>query len=137
MAQDWRQGGGRIVFVGHQEGIKGALTVRENLKFWSALMGTGDPETALNTMGLRQLQDRFARNLSAGQRRRLALARLLLGSWDLWLLDEPFTALDDWARTILLQSIREHLASGGMAIIAGHDNLDLPGSSAMLEEVVA
>jgi heme exporter protein A len=134
LQQDWREGGGRILYLGHQDGVKPGLSVGENLRFWADLMGTGGAAKALSAMALAPLEDRFARSLSAGQRRRLALSRLALGHWDLWLLDEPMTALDEQGRALVLGLVRAHLEAGGTAVIAGHEALDLPGARMILGE---
>lgn len=108
--------------VGHLTGIKPSLTVAENLRFWATLYGGGGLAVtdALEAAGLGGLAHFEAGILSAGQSRRLALARLLVSPRPLWLLDEPTSALDtqgaDWVRAL----IGRHLDSGGMAIIATH-----------------
>ena len=98
---------GRIVYVGHLDALKAALTVHDNLAFWARLGGAAAAVTdaALARIGLDHLADLPARFLSAGQRRRLNLARLLLGRAPLWLLDEPTTSLDAAATAILADII--------------------------------
>ena len=126
LAQEWQENGGRIAYVGHQDGIKSGLSVAENLTFWRDQWRGGDIRPGLAAMDLEPHKDRMARSLSAGQRRRLALSRLALGTFELWLLDEPTTALDTQARELLQRLIGAHLAKGGSALIAGHDPMELP-----------
>jgi len=117
-------------FVGHLDAVKGALTVGENLDFGRTLLGGGGIETdaALKKLGIGSLADVPAQILSAGQRRRLALARLLVATRPLWLLDEPSTALDSEGQRTLIQLIVEHRASGGSVIAATHMALDISGA---------
>jgi heme exporter protein A len=114
-------------FVGHFDAVKGALTVAENLAFGSALLGgSGVPVTAaLDRLGIGALKDLPGEVLSAGQRRRLALARLLAAPRPIWLLDEPTAALDAAGQQTLAELMREHRAHGGMVIAATHMQLDL------------
>ncbi|MCW5682462.1 MAG: heme ABC exporter ATP-binding protein CcmA [Xanthobacteraceae bacterium] len=120
-----------IHYLGHAGAVREALTVSENLEFWRDLYGGGGkltPETALHRLHLLPLQDLPARNLSAGQKRRLAIARLLTIRRPLWLLDEPDAALDTEGRAVLTGIITEHRAGGGMAMIASHGTLDVAPS---------
>ena len=112
----------RLAFVGHQDAVKPGLTTAENLHLWASI-GGGDARAALGAFNLAQLADRPARFLSAGQRRRLALSRLALRHRALWLLDEPITALDAESRAAFQALLKAHLALGGIAIIATHDDL--------------
>jgi heme exporter protein A len=117
-------------YGGHADGNKAVLTVAENLAFWAALHGNGDVvrtvEVAMNRMKLSDLGDRAAGELSAGQKRRLGLARLLVtGRW-LWLLDEPTVSLDAASVSLFAGVVRDHLAGGGAAVIATHIDLGLP-----------
>jgi heme exporter protein A len=114
-------------YVGHLDTLKPALSVLENLQFWAQMLGGRREDTgkALDQVGLRPLADFPAGVLSAGQRRRLALARLIAAARPLWLLDEPTTAIDAAARERLYDLIRVHLAGGGLAMIATHDELPM------------
>lgn len=117
-------------FLGHLDAVKGALTVSENLDFSRALLGGGgvSNETALARLGLGALSGLPAHVLSAGQRRRLALARLLAARRSIWLLDEPTAALDAAGKEVLTDMILEHRAGGGMVIAATHLELELEGA---------
>jgi heme exporter protein A len=112
-------------FLGHAVAIKEALTVSENLAFWRDLYGqaSASVEKSLAQLRLAALAELPARVLSAGQKRRLALARLVAIRRRLWLLDEPDTALDAEGRAVLLELIAGHRAGGGMAVIASHGTL--------------
>lgn len=117
---------GKVAYQGHMDALKPAFTVRQNLDFWMQFSGSSaDGEKALADVGLAPLADLPAKLLSAGQRRRLALARLVAVQKPLWLMDEPTAALDSAGRAMVAQLVEAHLASGGMAIIASHDELDL------------
>jgi heme exporter protein A len=107
-------------YAGHLDGVKAMLTVAENLGFWAAVMGGGSVDTALAAFDLAPLADRPARSLSAGQKRRLGLARLLLAGRKLWLLDEPTVSLDTAALGLFARAVKAHLAEGGAALIASH-----------------
>jgi heme exporter protein A len=112
-------------YIGHQSGVKPHLTVKENLKLNTALQGGDDVSiaTAIVKTGLQNQQDTRAQLLSAGQLRRLALARLILTSRPLWILDEPAAALDTAGQALLTQLMTDHIFQGGMAIVATHQNL--------------
>ena len=116
-----------IHYVGHQNGIKPNLTVQENLQLSSALMGKSVPPTGslLTQIGLMHYRDTKAALLSAGQLRRLSLARLLINTFKIWLLDEPLTALDGVGQSLLTQVLNQHLANGGIGILATHQALPL------------
>ena len=113
--------------VGHADGVKPVLSVGENLAFWAAISETRSEtvghrvQTALSRVGLDSLSEMPARFLSAGQRRRLNLARLLAAPARLWLLDEPAAGLDEGSAAVLESMIASHLARGGMAVVATHD----------------
>jgi heme exporter protein A len=115
-----------LAYAAHADGLKGALTAEENLAFWAAINGQGGVEAALTAMDLRALRDRPARNLSAGQKRRLGLARLLVTGRPVWLLDEPTVSLDVASVALFAGVLRGHLASGGSALVATHVDLGLP-----------
>jgi heme exporter protein A len=114
-------------FVGHLDAVKGALTAGENLDFYRALLGGGGAanETALKRFGLSALADLPAQVLSAGQRRKLALARLLVSPRPIWLLDEPSTSLDAAGKEALNGMMAEHRTRGGMIVAATHAELEL------------
>jgi heme exporter protein A len=119
-------------YLGHADGVKGALTAGENLAFAAAMLGGQSSretqEEALARVGLAHVIDFPARLLSAGQRRRVGLARLLVAHRTLWLLDEPATALDAAAQTALLALMRGHLGGGGIIVAATHAPLGLEGA---------
>jgi heme exporter protein A len=116
----WR---GRIAYVGHADPVKAGLTLRDNLGFWAALNGGGDVDRALDRFGLAALADTPGRFLSAGQKRRANLARLLVQQATLWLLDEPTTALDAASVGRLADAVADHRAGGGMVMAATHIDL--------------
>lgn len=111
-------------YLGHLDGIKLALTVAENLAFWRDFYGRNetprDLPTALEEVGLDHLARLPAAYLSAGQRRRLSIARLLVAHRPVWLLDEPTSALDAMSEARFLSLVNRHLAAGGLVIAATH-----------------
>lgn len=111
---------GPPAYAAHSDAVKGQMTVAENLTFWAGLHGRGDIAPALAAMALGPLHDRPAMHLSAGQRRRLGLARLWVTGRALWLLDEPTVSLDAESTARLNDGIAAHLAGGGAAVIATH-----------------
>jgi heme exporter protein A len=121
-----------IHYLGHLDGLKTALTVRQNLEFWRVLWKGGAIDAALTRLGLDSLADLRVGVLSAGQRRRVALARLLVARRPLWLLDEPATALDVTAEATLGAIVSEHIAGGGMAMVATHRSLPVPAATLAL-----
>ena len=126
-------------FVGHLAALKDALTVSENLAFWVELYGGNAADLAgvLEKFRLDRLASLSARVLSAGQRRRLALARLAAIRRKLWLLDEPDTALDAEGRAMLVGVIAGHRAQGGTVVMASHGTLDAaPSQEISLAEVM-
>ena len=117
----------RVVYVGHADAVKPALSVRDNVSFWAEINGGGglDPDAALTALGIPHLVDLPARYLSAGQRRRVALTRILTTKAPLWLLDEPTTALDSAAAAMLADLIKNHRTQGGMVVTSTHTDLGL------------
>ena len=114
----WRA---EIAYLGHLDAAKPELTPREDLRFWTRMRGARtDRGVALDRLGLTPLADLPCRMLSAGQRRRLALARIAASGAQLWLLDEPFNALDDAAARMFAALLAEHRARGGLALLAAH-----------------
>ena len=109
-------------YVGHLNAVKASLTVAENATFWGRFLGgaRGRLDAALETFGLMTLRDIPAGYLSAGQRRRLGLTRLLLAERSLWLLDEPTASLDEAAQQILTRVVNAHLAASGLVVSATH-----------------
>jgi heme exporter protein A len=132
----------RVNYIGHLDGVKGMLTVTENLRFWGEM--TKDDQTArqirdradlaLVTFGIANLADLPARSLSAGQRRRVALARLIVRPALIWLLDEPATALDTAALAALDHAMAAHLGAGGIVIMATHEAARRPSPRIDLDE---
>jgi heme exporter protein A len=114
-------------YLGHQDALKPALSVGENLRFWIGFFGgkAAETATALATVGLDALADLPAAYLSAGQRRRLSIARLLAVRRPIWLLDEPMSTLDAAAQERLTGLMRAHLASGGLILAATHGALGI------------
>jgi len=109
--------------IGHLSGVKRALSVAENARFWARYLGGGAIDEALERFGLAEHGDLAAGLLSAGQARRLALARLLLADRPLWLLDEPAESLDAASRALLAELIGGHLDAGGLVVAASHYGL--------------
>jgi heme exporter protein A len=111
-------------YLGHQDALKTALTVSENLSFWIGYLGgAGRADSALKAVGLGELSDLPAAYLSAGQRRRLSLARLVAIHRPIWLLDEPTASLDASAQKMLASMMRDHLKRGGLIVAATHTPL--------------
>jgi heme exporter protein A len=113
-------------YVGHLDAVKSVLTVRENLGFWARLMGTANIDAALHAFSLGSLADDPAGILSQGQKRRLALSRLLIAWQAVWLLDEPTVGLDAASLDQLRSLITAHRAKGGLVVAATHVSLELP-----------
>jgi heme exporter protein A len=116
-----------LVWLGHRTGLKADLTLVENLRFESALRPTidADIDAVLERLAIHRLKKLPLRSLSAGQQRRVALARLLLARAPLWLVDEPFTNLDRDGRALVRDIVSEHLTKGGMCIMAAHQDVDI------------
>jgi heme exporter protein A len=125
-----------IAYRGHQEALKRDLTVAENLGFQAALWGRAPEfDGLLEELKLRELAHMRARYLSAGQRRRAALAMLLSSGAKLWLLDEPTTNLDSEGRGVLIERVHRHLQSGGLAVIATHQPDEFATRGALMIEL--
>jgi heme exporter protein A len=109
-------------YIGHSNAVKPSLTVAENAGFWGGFLGgaSGRLDVALEAFGLAALRDIPAGYLSAGQRRRAGLLRLILADRPIWLLDEPTASLDDAAQAMLAGAVNRHLAGGGLAVAATH-----------------
>jgi heme exporter protein A len=119
-----------LIYIGHEPPLKADLTACENLRYWVGMRRRTTPRAvmaALDRTGVPDLSERLVRTLSAGQRRRVALAALLLLPAPLWLLDEPTTNLDAAGQTLVAHLIEEHAAQGGLAIAAVHHALALSG----------
>ncbi|MFD3190726.1 heme ABC exporter ATP-binding protein CcmA [Sedimentitalea sp. HM32M-2] len=114
-----------IAYAGHSDGIKPTLSVTENLRFWASVFGATSIGPALDAFELNDLADRHAGNLSAGQKRRLGLSRLLVTGRPIWVLDEPTVSLDVAAVAMFAAAVQAHLAQGGSALIATHIDLGL------------
>jgi heme exporter protein A len=125
-----RSVGEQCHYVGHLNAIKPSLTVEENAKFWCRFLGGREDrvEEALAAFGLAALRDIPSAYLSAGQKRRLGLARVLLAERPIWLLDEPTVSLDSAAQDMLAAAATAHLAAGGLVIAATHAPLGVAGA---------
>jgi heme exporter protein A len=130
--EDGETAGACAHYLGHADAMKSALTVRENLEFWASMLGSGQGmsegssvEKALAAVELPHVIDFPFGYLSAGQKRRIGLAKLLVAHRPLWLLDEPTTALDSAAQQRLAGIMRAHLSGGGVVIAATHSPLGL------------
>lgn len=123
---------GRVCYLGHQDAVKPQLSARDNLVFWARLSGLtaakaeAAADRALDAAGLQRQKRLPSRYLSAGQKRRVALARLLLRDAPLWLLDEPSNALDHAAVDWLGKIMARHRGEGGMIVLASHVPVPLP-----------
>ena len=117
-------------YLGHQDALKPSLSARENLGFWTALLGgeAAKSDHALAAVGLDEIAHLPAIYLSAGQRRRLAIARLIAVERPIWLLDEPTSVLDAAAQAMLADLIRAHVAASGLVLVASHGPIGLKGA---------
>jgi heme exporter protein A len=127
---DLAQHGRRVAYLGHQDAVKPGLTVTENVRF-AAAVSRRPIQAALQAVGIEALADLPARMLSAGQKRRLALSRLLLSTAPLWLLDEPTLGLDTASIDRFGVLLAEHRAGGGMVVAATHVPLPLPDTAGL------
>lgn len=116
-----------LVWMAHRVGLKADLTLVENLAFEASLrpQSNCDTESVYARLGIGRLKALPLRSLSAGQQRRVALARMLLADARLWLMDEPFTNLDRDGRALVIELVQEHLSSGGMCIMAAHQDVEI------------
>jgi heme exporter protein A len=120
------------LYAGHKLGLSSLLTAQENLQWYSHIAGgggvAGTPGEALSRVGMAGYEDVACRNMSAGQQRRVALARMLVGGRKLWLLDEPLTALDADGRRLVMELMAEQLTIGGAVLCATHQAVGVPGT---------
>jgi heme exporter protein A len=124
-----------IAYRGHLDALKKELSVRENLRFYSALWGGGGEVEILEELGLTAVVETRARYLSAGQRRRASLATLRVAGARLWILDEPMTNLDADGRAIVQRWLTAHLANGGSAVVATHQPDELARRGCLMIEL--
>ena len=121
-------GGEALAYAAHSNGLKSMLSVAENLHFWADIFGTNDITPAIRSFDLAGLLSRRAQDLSAGQKRRLSLSRLMLTGRAIWALDEPTVSLDAENVSRFAAAVTAHVAAGGSAIIATHIDLGLPSA---------
>ena len=128
-----------LCYLGHLNAIQESMTVQENLEFSSALNGMApDPRQArdvLERFGLKGRGQQLARHLSQGQKRRIALSRLALSQARLWVLDEPFVAMDEAGIQMLAHLIATHLSDGGMALLTSHQQVSIGAMPAQILEL--
>lgn len=118
---------GALVWLAHRTGLKGDLNMVENLGFERTLrrQSRRDPEEVYERLGIERLRKLPLRSLSAGQQRRVALARMLLADVPLWLMDEPFTNLDREGRKLVMELVEQHLGTGGLCVMAAHQDVEI------------
>jgi len=126
-----------VAYAAHADGLKGQLSVLENLKFWADIYGGPRPDVALNSYSLGNLAYQPAANLSAGQQRRLGLARILVTGCRLWVLDEPTVSLDVQNVALFRKVLKAHLQGGGAAVLATHIDFELLAESLDLTNYIA
>jgi|TARA_B110000259_G_scaffold74088_1_gene87151 heme exporter protein A len=126
-----------VAYAAHADGLKGQLSVLENLKFWADIYGGPRPDVALNSYSLGNLAYQPAANLSAGQQRRLGLARMLVTGCRLWVLDEPTVSLDVQNVALFRKVLKAHLQGGGAAVLATHIDFELLVESLDLTNYIA
>ena len=116
-----------LVWLAHRTGLKGDLNMVENIQFERSLrqQSKRDPEEVYERLGIGRLKKLPLRSLSAGQQRRVALARMLFADVPIWLMDEPFTNLDREGRKLVMQLVEEHLCDGGMCVMAAHQDVEI------------
>ncbi len=122
----------QLAFVGHKHGIKDELTAAENLEIDQILAANPSSVSvreALGRLGIGECRHQLCRELSAGQRQRVALARLLVSIAHFWVLDEPLTALDQEAQRTVCDLVGQHIAAGGMVLLTSHQKLDWSGQA--------
>jgi heme exporter protein A len=118
---------GSLVWLAHRTGLKGDLNMLENLQFERSLrqQSNRDSESVYQRLGIERLRKLPLRSLSAGQQRRVSLARMMLADVPLWMLDEPFTNLDREGRKLVMELVEEHLAAGGLCVMAAHQDVEI------------
>ncbi len=130
-----------LCYLGHLNALQESMTVNENLSFTAALGGTaadpGQMQQVLKQFGVPGRGDQLVRHLSQGQKRRVALSRLALSQARLWVLDEPFVAMDEAGVRMLADLIAAHLAKGGMAVLTSHQQVDIGNIPAQMLELRA
>ena len=130
-----------LCYLGHLNALQESMTVNENLAFTSALGGiapdTAQTQDVLARFGLRGKSQQLVRHLSQGQKRRVALSRLSLSRARLWVLDEPYVAMDEAGVQMLAELIANHLRSGGLAVVTSHQRVPIGNVPAQLLELLA
>jgi heme exporter protein A len=119
---------GRVALTGDAGSLDARMPLTQALGFWAKLDGSGDVATALAAMGIAHLADVPVRILSTGQKKRAVLASVIAGGTDIWLLDEPTNGLDTASIALLESAIAQHRESGGIVVVASHQDLELPGA---------
>ena len=130
--EDAEERGRQAGWLGHLDAVKPQMSVREQLGFFARLYGAHSCEQALSGFGLEGLAGLPGQFLSAGQKRRLALARLKLTGRPLWLMDEPLAALDSAGKALVADAVRDHCGAGGIVLVATHEPLGVAGKTLRL-----